>query len=87
MGKRKSSILETVHDTAKGLFDTGVMDQVTLREFDGLCLQPVEPMDAQDIRQLRERASAGPSSQRCSVPASPPCKSGRSSRNGGRGQH
>jgi len=38
MRKTKSAILEAVHETAKGLHDAGVMDQVTLREFDRLCL-------------------------------------------------
>ena len=41
MRKTKSAILEAVHDTAKGLHKAGVMDQVTLREFDRLCLPPV----------------------------------------------
>ena len=44
MRKTKSAILEAVHDTAKGLHQAGVMDQVTLREFDRLCLPPVEPL-------------------------------------------
>jgi hypothetical protein len=35
MRKTKSPILEAVHDTAKGLHKAGVMDQVTLHEFDG----------------------------------------------------
>jgi putative transcriptional regulator len=34
MRKTKSAILEAVHDTAKGLHAAGVMDQITLREFD-----------------------------------------------------
>jgi putative transcriptional regulator len=33
-----------MHDTAKGLRKTGLMDQVTLREFDPLCLPPVKPL-------------------------------------------
>jgi DNA-binding transcriptional regulator YiaG len=42
MRKTKSPILDAVHDTAKGLHKAGVMDQVTLREFDQFCLPPVE---------------------------------------------
>ncbi len=38
MRKTKSAILDAVHHTAKGLHKAGVMDQVTLREFDQLCL-------------------------------------------------
>lgn len=41
MRKTKSAILEAVHDTAKGLHKAGVMNQLTLREFDRLCLPPV----------------------------------------------
>lgn len=54
MRKTKSSILEAVHDTAKGLHKAGVMEQVTLREFDRLCLPPVEPLEPEQIKQIRE---------------------------------
>jgi putative transcriptional regulator len=40
MRKKKSAILEAVHETATGLHAAGVMDRVTLREFDRLCLPP-----------------------------------------------
>jgi putative transcriptional regulator len=54
MRKTKSPILEAVHDTVKGLHKAGVMDQVTLREFDRLCLPPVEPLKPQQIKKIRE---------------------------------
>jgi putative transcriptional regulator len=54
MRKSKSAILEAVHDTAKGLYKAGVMDQVTLREFDRLCLPPVEPLEPMQIKKIRE---------------------------------
>ena len=54
MRKTKSAILDAVHDTAKGLHQAGVMDQVTLREFDRLCLPPVEPLNPEQIKQIRE---------------------------------
>jgi putative transcriptional regulator len=54
MRKKKSPILEAVHDTAKGLHRAGVMDQVTLREFDRLCLPPVESLKPEQIKQIRE---------------------------------
>lgn len=54
MRKTKSAILEAVHDTAKGLHQAGVMDQVTLREFDRLCLPPVEPLNPEQIKRIRE---------------------------------
>jgi putative transcriptional regulator len=54
MRKKKSAILEAVHDTAKGLHRIGAMDQVTLQEFDRLCLPPVEPLEPEQIKQIRE---------------------------------
>jgi putative transcriptional regulator len=57
MQKKKSAILEAVHDTAKGLHKAGVMDQVTLREFDRLCLMPIESLEPEKIRQIREAAN------------------------------
>lgn len=53
---KRSSILSAVHDTAKGLHRAGVMDQITLREFDKLCLPPVEPLAPDEIKQIREQA-------------------------------
>jgi len=56
MRKTKSSILEAVHETAKGLHKAGVMDQITLREFDQLCVLPVEPLEPAQIKNIRERS-------------------------------
>ena len=41
MAKRKT-ILEVVHETARGLRDAGVMEAETMREFDVLCLPRVK---------------------------------------------
>lgn len=54
MRKTKSAILEAVYDTAKGLHKAGVMDQVTLRDFDRLCLPPVAPLQPEQIKHIRE---------------------------------
>lgn len=54
MRKTKSDLLEAIHETAAGLHQAGVMDQITLREFDRLCLPPVEPLEPEQIRQIRE---------------------------------
>ena len=54
MRKTKSTILEAVHETAKGLHKAGVMDQVTMREFDQMCLPPVEPLEPKQIKEIRE---------------------------------
>jgi putative transcriptional regulator len=54
MRKTKSPILDAVHDSAKGLRKAGVMDQLTLREFDQLCLVLIEPLQPKQIRHIRE---------------------------------
>jgi putative transcriptional regulator len=56
MRKTKSSILEAVHETAVDLYEAGAIDQVTMREYDRLCLQPVEPMAPEQIKDIRERS-------------------------------
>ena len=52
------SILETVHETATGLTEAGVMDMATLREFDALCLPPVKDYTAAQIKKIRLRSKA-----------------------------
>jgi putative transcriptional regulator len=47
------SILEVVHESAKGLYDAGVIDVTTMHEFDALCLPPVKELSAQEIKTLR----------------------------------
>ena len=51
-------ILDTVHDTAKGLHKAGVMDAKTMREFEALCLTPVKNLSAAQIKRLRTRNKA-----------------------------
>ena len=52
------SILDVVHESAKDLHDTGVMDEVTMREFDALCLTPVKVYTAKEIQHIRKRSKA-----------------------------
>ena len=52
------SILDVVHESAKDLHDTGVMDEVTMREFDALCLMPVKVYTAKEIQHIRKRNKA-----------------------------
>jgi putative transcriptional regulator len=54
MRKKKSLILEVVHETAKDLYEAGVMDLMTMREFDRLCLPKIEPLEPIQIKQIRE---------------------------------
>lgn len=56
--KYRSPLLASVHQTAKGLHDAGVMDKQTMRKFNVMCLTPVRPLTAKQIRDLRRRARA-----------------------------
>jgi len=53
--RAESPILVSVHEAAAGLHRIGLVDKSTMREFDALCLMPVEPMAPEEIRALRER--------------------------------
>jgi putative transcriptional regulator len=53
--KADSGILASVHKTAAGLHKAGLVDKATMREFDAICLAPVEPLSPDEIRALRER--------------------------------
>jgi len=52
------SILNVVHDSAKNLHAAGAMNEVTLREFDALCLPPVKHYTALQIKRIRVRNKA-----------------------------
>jgi len=51
-----SRILEAVHADAEGLFEDGLLDEVTMRELDALCLPPVKAYTAEDVRRIRHTA-------------------------------
>ena len=51
-------ILKAVHETAKGLHKAGVMDTMTLRDFDALCLPPVKTYTPAQIKRIRLRNRA-----------------------------
>ena len=53
--KYRSDIAESVHETAEGLYEVGLMDKRTMREFDELCLTKIRPLTADEIRNIRER--------------------------------
>jgi putative transcriptional regulator len=54
MAKKQSKILATVHASAKGLHKAGAIDQVTMREFDLLCIPSVESLRPAQIKRIRE---------------------------------
>jgi len=54
----RNSLMASIHETAEGLHSAGVMDKRTMREFDELCLTPVQPLTPEEIRALRLREGA-----------------------------
>ncbi len=53
-----SKLLNAIHETARDLHQAGLMDAVTLREFDALCLPPIKEYSATQIKRLRQRSQA-----------------------------
>ena len=53
--KYKSKLMEAIHETATGFRKTGTMNKITMREFDVLCLTPIQKMTPRKIRALRTR--------------------------------
>jgi putative transcriptional regulator len=51
----RDEIMAAIHETAADLHEIGVVDKQTMREFDELCLTPVQPLTGAEIRAIRER--------------------------------
>lgn len=51
----EKSILKVVHDSAKGLYDAGLLSVTTMHEFDAMCLTPIEDLSPREIKSLRLR--------------------------------
>ena len=47
-----------VHEGAKDLHGAGVMNDVTLREFDALCLPPINQYSPAEIKRIRTKSKA-----------------------------
>jgi putative transcriptional regulator len=54
--KRNSRIVEEMHETARGLYEIGLIDKGRMREFDALYPLDVEEMPPRKIKSLREKA-------------------------------
>jgi len=52
------SILDVVHETAKDFHEIGIMENMTMREFDALCLPPVKAFTPAQIKNLRRKSNA-----------------------------
>jgi putative transcriptional regulator len=54
----RSPLMASIHETAEGLRTAAAIDRRTMREFDAMCLTPVQPLKAKEIRALRLREGA-----------------------------
>jgi putative transcriptional regulator len=53
-----SRILKNVHSSAKRLHDAGHMNELTMREFDALCLPPCPEFTPQHVLEIRTNRHA-----------------------------
>jgi len=53
--KKRSSILEAVHETASDLYRGGLIDKRAMERYDSLCIPPVPAFTPEQIKKLRER--------------------------------
>lgn len=51
--KKTLSPLETANEMAQGLYSAGIIDAITMREFDILSLPPVKKLSPGQIKKLR----------------------------------
>ncbi len=51
----RNDIKAAIHQTASDLYESGMLDKQTMRQFDASCLTPVRQFTADEIRALRER--------------------------------
>lgn len=54
--KRKSRILDEIHETAHGLHGAGLISKRRMGEFEALCHLAVQDMPPKKIKSLREKA-------------------------------
>lgn len=56
MTKRyRSDALAAVHETAASLSAAGILSKQSMKDFDALCLTPIEPLTPEEIRAVRLR--------------------------------
>lgn len=51
--KLDKQINEAILETAEGLYDAGVINAMTMREYNALCLPPIKELSAKEIKKIR----------------------------------
>jgi putative transcriptional regulator len=54
----RSPLMGSIHETAEGLHSAGLMNKLTMRKFDQMCLTPIRRLKPKQIRDLRLREGA-----------------------------
>lgn len=52
------SILESIHESVSGMHKAGVVDKMTMRKFDALCLPTVKEFEPEQIKRIRVNSKA-----------------------------
>ncbi len=57
MGKKKfrSDVMQSIHASAAALHKVGAMDKATMKAFDASCIAQTPPLEAAQIKKIRER--------------------------------
>ena len=50
-----SKILNNIHESVKNLHNNDIVDNITMRKFDELCLDSIEPLSKSVLKKLRLR--------------------------------
>jgi putative transcriptional regulator len=53
--KYQNELCRSIHETVSDMFEAGVIDKKTMRQFDESCLTPIRPFTPSEIKALRER--------------------------------
>ena len=53
-----SKVLKNIHASIKDLHDIGLVSDLTMREFDALCLPPVRDYTGAEVAKIRRKAKA-----------------------------
>jgi putative transcriptional regulator len=54
----RNEIISSVHETALGLNEAGLLTKQTMKAFDEMCLTPVEELTPDQIRAIRVKEQA-----------------------------
>ncbi len=49
----KKNLMEVAHELATDLYEAGVIDAVTMRDYDALCIPPVHELKPTEIKKIR----------------------------------